>query len=76
MHMEKVITLAIMIGIFGGLVGGPILSLSDYYAPPQKRFWTFIILEFIGFACLVLMIVWDKSKNENRKRGKLSRDDR
>jgi hypothetical protein len=40
---ERIITIAIVIGIFGGLVGGPILSLADYYAPPEKRFWTFII---------------------------------
>ncbi len=70
------ITVAIIIGIFGGLVGGPILSLTDYYAPSEKRFWTFIIPEFIGFACLILMMVWDKSEKESRKREKLSRGDR
>ena len=59
---EGIITIAILIGIFGGLVGGPILRLADYYAPPERRFWTFIIPEFIGFGCLILMIVWDKSK--------------
>jgi hypothetical protein len=35
---ERIITIGIVIGIFGGLVCGPILSLADYYAPPEKRF--------------------------------------
>jgi len=61
---ERIITIVIVIGIFGGLVGGPILSLSEYYAPPEKRFWTFMIPEFIGFGFLILMIVWGKSKKE------------
>ena len=65
---ERIVTIGIVVGIFGGLVGGPILSLADYYAPPEKRFWTFIIPEFIGFGCLILMAVWGKS----RKRKKLS----
>jgi uncharacterized membrane protein YeaQ/YmgE (transglycosylase-associated protein family) len=71
LHKEGIITIAILIGIFGGLVGGPILSLADYYAPPESRFWTFIIPEFIGFGCLILMIVWDKSK-KGRKTKKSS----
>ena len=58
----------IAVGIFGGLVGGPILSLTDYYAPPERRFWIFIIPEFIGFGCLILMIVWDNPKKEKRRR--------
>jgi hypothetical protein len=41
--MERIITIAIVTGIFGGLVGGPSLSLADYYAPPERRFWIFII---------------------------------
>jgi hypothetical protein len=49
---EQIITIAIMAGLFGGLVGGPIASLVDYYAPPYERFKLFIIPEFIGFACL------------------------
>jgi uncharacterized membrane protein YeaQ/YmgE (transglycosylase-associated protein family) len=61
---ERIITIGIVIGIFGGLVGGPILSLTDYYAPPEKRFWTFIIPEFIGFGFLILMVVWGKSNKE------------
>ena len=70
MDREKIITTAIVIGVFGGLVGGPVLSLADYYAPPERRFWIFIIPEFIGFGCLILMIVWDKSKQ--RKKNKKS----
>ena len=76
MDKEKLITIAIIIGIFGGLVGGPILSLTDYYAPPERRFWTFIIPEFIGFACLILMIVSDKSKKGRRSRENLSNVDK
>ena len=72
MDREKIITAIIVIGIFGGLVGGPILSLTDYYAPPERRFWTFMIPEFIGFGCLILMIIWDKSKKEKRRRRRLS----
>jgi uncharacterized membrane protein YeaQ/YmgE (transglycosylase-associated protein family) len=63
---ERIITIAIIIGIFGGLIGGPILSLADYYAPPERRFWTFIIPEFIGFSCIVLMVIWDKSKKNEK----------
>jgi uncharacterized membrane protein YeaQ/YmgE (transglycosylase-associated protein family) len=63
---ERIITIAIIIGIFGGLIGGPILSLADYYAPSERRFWTFIIPEFIGFSCIVLMVIWDKSKKNEK----------
>ena len=59
---EKLITIIIVIGLFGGLVGGPIASLADYYAPPERRFWLFIIPEFIGFSFLVLMVIYGKSK--------------
>jgi hypothetical protein len=30
-------------------VGGPILSLADNYAPPERRLGIFIIPEFTGF---------------------------
>jgi hypothetical protein len=33
---ERVITISIQIEFFGGLIGGPIASLADYYAPPKK----------------------------------------
>jgi uncharacterized membrane protein YeaQ/YmgE (transglycosylase-associated protein family) len=64
---EGIITIVLVIGIFGGLVGGPILSLADYYAPPERRFWMFIIPEFIGFGSLILMVVYDKSKKKRQK---------
>jgi hypothetical protein len=38
---ERAITIAILAGLFGGLVGGPIASLADYYALAGKRFWLF-----------------------------------
>lgn len=53
MNKEGIVTLLIMIGLFGGLIGGPVASLADYHAPPQKLF---IIPEFIGFACIGLMV--------------------
>jgi uncharacterized membrane protein YeaQ/YmgE (transglycosylase-associated protein family) len=67
LHRERLITTAIVIGIFGGLVGGPILSLADYYAPPERRFWIFIIPEFIGFVCLILMVIYGTSKKKKQK---------
>jgi len=67
MDREKIITIFILIGLFGGLVGGPIASLADYYAPPERRFWLFIIPEFIGFGCLILMVVYGKSKKKDGK---------
>jgi hypothetical protein len=45
-------------GLFGGLVGGPIASLLDYHAYLVKCFWLFIIPEFIAFACASIMIVY------------------
>ena len=51
MNKERMITILIMTGLFGGLIGGPIASLADYHAPPQKRLWLSIVPEFIGFAC-------------------------
>jgi uncharacterized membrane protein YeaQ/YmgE (transglycosylase-associated protein family) len=64
---DRIITALIVIGIFGGLVGGPILSLADYHAPPERRFWTFMIPEFIGFGCLILMVICGKSKERKKK---------
>jgi hypothetical protein len=32
-----------VVGIFGGFVGGSVFSLAYYYAPPETRFWTFLI---------------------------------
>lgn len=65
METERIITIAIMAGLFGGIVGGPIASLVDYYAPPQKRFMLFIIPEFIGFAFGFDGLLW-KVKEKGR----------
>ena len=67
MDKEKIFTIAIVIGIFGGLVGGPILSLADYYAPQERRFWTFMIPQLIGFVCLILMVIWGKTRKGEKK---------
>jgi hypothetical protein len=64
---ERIITIAIMAGLFGGLVGGPIASLVDYYAPPHERFKLFIIPEFIGFTCMGLMVYFGKSRKTKSK---------
>jgi uncharacterized membrane protein YeaQ/YmgE (transglycosylase-associated protein family) len=64
---ECIITIAIMLGLFGTLVGGHIPSLVDYYAPPYERFKLFIIPGFIGFACLGLMVYFGKSRKEKSK---------
>ena len=34
MNKERMITILIMTGLFGGLIGGPIASLADYHSPP------------------------------------------
>ncbi len=49
MNKEQIGTILILMGVLGGLVGGPIASLLDYHCPPVKRFLLFIIPEFIGF---------------------------
>jgi hypothetical protein len=57
-------------GLFVGLVGGPIASLLDYHAPPVKRFWLFIIIpEFIGFTCASKMVYYGRliKSNDDRK---------
>jgi hypothetical protein len=60
------ITISILVGLFGGgLVGGPIASLLDYHAPPIKRFWLFIIPEFIGFICAGIMVYYGRSRYRN-----------
>jgi hypothetical protein len=66
MDREKLITAAIVAGLFGGLVGGPVASLADYYAPPERRFWLFMAPEIIGFICMGLLVYygnWRKNKN-------------
>lgn len=64
MDRERIITAVIMAGLFGGLVGGPVASLADYNAQPERRFWLFIIPEFIGFICAGLMVYYGRSKKK------------
>jgi hypothetical protein len=63
---DRITTIVILIGLFGGLVGGPVASLADYYAPPEKRLWLFIIPEFIGFGFLGLMVYYGKSSKQKK----------
>ena len=53
MNNERIVTILIMVGLFGGLIGGPIASLADYHAPPQKRLW------YLLFQNLSALHVWD-----------------
>ena len=62
MNKERIDTILIMIGLFGGLIGGPIASLADYHALPQTRLWLFIVPEFVGFACMGSMVYYGKSR--------------
>jgi hypothetical protein len=64
MNKERIVTMLIMTGLFGGLIGGPIASLVDYHASPQKRLWLFIVPEFIGFACAGLMVYYGRSRKK------------
>jgi hypothetical protein len=64
-NKERIVTMLILIGLFGGLVDGPIDSLLDYHAPPVKRFWLFIIPEFIRFTCVGIMIYYGRSRKSN-----------
>ena len=68
MNKERIISILILIGLFGGLVEGPIDSLLDYHAPPVKRFWLFIIPEFIRFTCVGIMIYYGISRKSNDDR--------
>ena len=62
MKSEKLITAVIILGIFGGLVGGPVASLIYYEGPPEVRFRLFIIPEIIGFISVGIMVYIGKSK--------------
>ena len=61
-------TILIIIGLFGGLIGGPIASLADYHAPPQTRLWLFIVPEFVGFACMGLWYIMENQEKGNQRR--------
>jgi hypothetical protein len=56
-----------MVGLFGGLVGGPIASLVDYDSLPYDRFKLFIIPEFIGFVCLSLRYILESQEKRVTK---------
>ena len=62
---DRAITVAIMIGLFGGLIGGPIASLVYYEASPEERFIVLIIPEIVGFMCAGLMVYFGKAKKRS-----------
>jgi hypothetical protein len=61
---DRVLTVIIIIGLFGGLIGGPIASLIYYDSAPEERFYVFIIPEIIGLICAGLMIGVGKLKKK------------
>jgi hypothetical protein len=64
---EKIITALIISCFFGGLVGGPIASLFDYYGSAEERFRLFIIPEIIGFISAGFLVYYGKSKKNKGK---------
>jgi hypothetical protein len=64
LEREKIITAVIIVCIFGGLVGGPVASLVDYYGSPEERFKLFIIPEIIGFISAGLLFYYGKTKKK------------
>jgi hypothetical protein len=65
-NKERIITVLILMGLFGGRIA----SLLDYHGLPVKRFWLFIIPEFIGSTCAGIMIYYGRSRrksNDDRK---------
>ena len=65
MKREKLITAVIILCFFGGLVGGPVASLIDYYGSPEERFRLFIIPECIGFVSAGFLVYYGKSKGKD-----------
>jgi hypothetical protein len=63
LNKDRFITIAILAGIFGGLVGGPVTSLVYFNASGEERFKLFVVPEVIGFICVGLMIYYNKTKN-------------
>jgi hypothetical protein len=61
---NRVITIAIIVGLFGGLIGGPIASLVYYDSAPEERFHVFIVPEIIVFICAGLLIYVGKLKKK------------
>jgi hypothetical protein len=64
-NKERVITGAIIVGLFGGLIGGPLSSLAYYDASAEDRFHLFIVPEIVGFICLDLMVYYGKSRKRS-----------
>jgi tetrahydromethanopterin S-methyltransferase subunit D len=64
MDKDRVLTVAIVMGMFGGLVGGPSASLVYYDSAPEERFYLFIIPEIVGFICAGLMVYFGKLKKK------------
>ena len=62
---DRILTVVTMIGLFGGLVGGPIASLVYYDSAPEDRFYVFMIPEIVGFICAGLMIYFGKHKKKS-----------
>ena len=62
MKREKLVTAILILGIFGGLVGGPVTSLIYYQGSPEERFRLFIIPEIIGFVSIGFLVYFGKSK--------------
>jgi hypothetical protein len=67
MKREKLITAVIILCFFGGLVGGPVASLIDYYGSPEERFRLFIIPECIGFVSAGFLVYYGKSKGKEER---------
>lgn len=65
MEKEKVITAAIVAGLFGGLVGGPVASIADYNAEPERKLWLFAVPEIIGFICAGLLVYYGRSRKKS-----------
>lgn len=64
MDREKIITAAIVAGLFGGLVGGPVATLVDYDAEPERKLWLFAVPEIIGFICAGLLVYYGRSRKK------------
>lgn len=58
----RILTFVIVGGMFGGLIGGPIVSLIYYDSSPEERFYLFMVPEIIGFIFAGLMVYFGKVK--------------
>jgi hypothetical protein len=64
MEKERIITAVLVSCLFGGLVGGPVASLINYYGSPEERFRLFIVPEIIGFISAGMLVYYGKSRKE------------